>query len=88
MNQRRRLLPDYLDDAWMRVPQRIDADSRDEIQVALAFQVVNVSAFPAAENQRIAGVILEKIFAFQVHHGLGSRLGFNGWSSHLSIIIE
>ena len=88
MNQQRCLLPDQLDDAWMRVAQRIDADSGDEIQIALAFQIVNIRAFSAAQNQRITSVVLEEIFAFQIHHGLGSRRGFNGWSGHLSIIVE
>ena len=62
--------------AW---PERVDADAGDEIEIALAIEIVNVRALPAAQNQRIAGIVLQKVFAFQVHDGLGSGRGFDGW---------
>src|SRR5438128_5998965 len=72
----------------MSVAQRVNTDPGYEIEVALAVEIVNIGAFPAAQNQRIAAVVLQKIFAFQLHDGLGGGRGFDWWGGHLSIIDE
>ena len=75
MHQQRRLVANHLDDARMRVPQGVHADAGDEVQVAVAVDIVHVASLAAMDHDRIAGVILKKVLAFQVHHILGGGVG-------------
>ena len=87
VDQQRRLLADHLDQARMGVAQRINTDSRDEIQVTLAFDVVNVAALASGQHERIPRVVLEQVIALEIHDLLGMR--FQDWRSgacHLVII--
>src|SRR3979411_2628728 len=64
MDQEGGLLPDHFDDARVSVAERVDADAGDEIQIALTIHIVNIRAFSTTQNQRITGVVLEKIISF------------------------
>jgi hypothetical protein len=59
----------------MRVAECVDANARDEIEVADAVDVVNVAAFSAVQHQGIAAVILENVLAFQIDNGFGGEGG-------------
>src|SRR4030095_3849565 len=72
----------------MGVAERVHTDAGDEIEVAFSVQIVDIRALAAAQYERIAGVVLQKILAFQIHYGLGSGRGFDGNAGHLSIIDE
>ena len=63
VDQQAGLLADHLEEARVGVSQRVHADSGDEIQIAAAFRVVDVAAFAAGQNQRIAGIILEVTYS-------------------------
>ena len=72
----------------MRVAQRVDANSGDEIQISLAIQIVNIGALPTMERQRIAAIILKQVFPLQFHHGLRSGQVFDRCGGHFLIIDE
>ena len=74
MDQQAGLLADDFHDARMGVPERVDADAGEEIEVAAALQIVKVAAFSAGQSERITGIILEQVVALQVHDGLGGVL--------------
>ena len=60
----RRLLADDLHDARMGVAQRVDAQPGEEVEVALALDVINVHAFAAGDGDGIAGIGVQQIFLF------------------------
>ena len=70
MDQARGLFLNGRDDARMVLPQRIDADAGDEIEIALAVDIPHVRAVAALENERMAGVILQQILLFEIDDGL------------------
>ena len=59
------LLANHLHQTRVRVAQCVDADAGDEVQITLAGRIENVAALAAVEHQRIAGVVLEQVFAFE-----------------------
>ncbi len=67
MDHQAGLFAHHFDDARVGVAQARYADAGDEIQVPLAGQIVHIAAFAARQDQRIAGIILEQIIAFQIH---------------------
>ena len=64
------LFADHLDQPRMRVAERVDADARDEVEIALARWIEDVAAFAALEHQRIAGVGLEQVLALERSHAV------------------
>jgi len=60
------LLANHLHQPRMRVPQRVDADPRDQIQVALARSVIDVAALAASQHQRVSQVVLKQILLFEI----------------------
>ncbi len=64
VHQPSRLLADHFSEARMRMPQRVDADSSQQIQIALAGSIVNVATFSALQNHRITRVVLQQVLLF------------------------
>ena len=62
VNQRLRLVGDRARDARMRVPERRDADARQQVEVFPAFRVEQPDALSANKVDRIAAVRLENVF--------------------------
>jgi hypothetical protein len=58
----------------MGVSQRIDADAGYEIQVTVAFQIIDAAALSARQDKRITGVVLQQVFPLQVHYLLGGLI--------------
>ena len=79
MHQESGLLADHLHQPRMRVPQRIYADSRDQIQIALAAHIPNVTALAADQYQRVTSIILQQVFALEIHHGLRGGIHNRRW---------
>jgi hypothetical protein len=87
VDQQPGLLANHRDNPRMRVSQRIHADAGDEIQVTMAFQIVNMAALSAREDQRITGVVLQHVIPLQVHRLLGGLIHSGGGRArHLLII--
>ena len=87
VDQQGGLFADHLDDAGMGVAQRVDADARDEVEVACAVDVVNIAALSPMRDQRIAAIVLQQVVAFQVDNGVGCRGRRWVWSAgHLLMI--
>jgi hypothetical protein len=53
------------------VPQGVDPDAGQEVQVAAALGVINVTTFTAGQHERVAGIVLKKVLLFQVFDRLG-----------------
>ena len=70
VQQQSGLLADDFGDARMGVTERIDADAANEIEVTVALQIVNVASFATVECERITGIVLEQVFALQMHNFL------------------
>ena len=68
MQQQSGLLADDFRQPRMRVAERVDADSGDQIQIALARRVVHIAAFAAMDDQREARVVLQQVLFFQVDY--------------------
>src|SRR5579863_9809556 len=66
VHQLGRLLTNRLHDPRMRMPQRIHPQPGDEIQVALALQVIQKHALAAAEGDGITVVSLQQVLLFKV----------------------
>ena len=60
MYQLRRLIANRLHYARMRVPQGVDAESGNEVQVALARDIVEKHAFASAEHDGVSVVGLQQ----------------------------
>ena len=73
MDEQGGLLADHFHDARMRVTQRVDADAGDEIEVARAIHIVDVTAFATMHHQRIAAIVLKQVLAFEIDYGIGAR---------------
>src|SRR5215217_6380631 len=56
------------------VPQGINADPRDEVEVLLARGVPYIRTFTAGEDDRVARVVLQQIIALEINHGSQFRL--------------
>ncbi len=59
------LLADRFHQTRMRMPQRINADARQQIQVALSGQIINVTAAAMMQREWIACIVLQKILALE-----------------------
>src|SRR5262249_5407144 len=66
VNKTSGLITNRLHDSWVCVAQRIDSNSRNQIEVLLALYVVEVNTLPALEDHRVAVVGLQNVAAFQV----------------------
>ncbi len=87
MQQEARLRADDFGDPRMRVAQRVDTDPGDQVQVSLAREVVEIAALTAGQHERITRIILQQIFALQVHDRLGESVLNRGQGSrHFPII--
>src|SRR6185437_8962593 len=64
------LFADDLGHAGVGVAESGDADAGDEVKVAAPGGIVEIAAFAALERERIAGVVLEQVVAFEVDGGL------------------
>ena len=73
MDDLRRLVANDLHDARMRMAQRVDAQSGEEVEIALAFDVIDVHALAARNGQRIAGIGVQQVFLFAIDDLLISR---------------
>lgn len=58
MQKKAGLLSNHFQDAWMGVPERIHADTANQIKVPLSFQIEHIAALPAMKDQWVASVIL------------------------------
>ena len=69
------------------MPERIHAYAGNQIEVALAVEVVDPAASSAVNDERVAGVVLKKIFPLEFDDLLrsGGCFGF-AQRFHLSII--
>jgi hypothetical protein len=62
MDQNLHLLAHDLHDARVAVPQGVDADARDKVEVTLALRVIYIATLAALNDQRLAGrVVLEQM---------------------------
>ena len=59
MDEQGGLAADDPQDARVGVPKRIHADASDQVQVALAIDVIQVTPFPAAHHQGVPAVVLQ-----------------------------
>ena len=75
VDEQRGLFADDLDDARMRVTQRVHSDAGDEIEIAGAVRIVNVAAFAPMHDQGIAAVILKQVLALQFDYIVGNGCG-------------
>ena len=57
----------------MRVPERRDADARDQIQIAAAVGVEQPAAAPALEHHRASAIDLQHVLGFERDHVGGER---------------
>src|SRR5579871_1856387 len=73
MDEEPGLLANGFDNARMGMPQCVDPDAGDEIEVTPALLVIHIAAPAAFDQQRITRVILEQEPAFQIDGGLGGR---------------
>lgn len=72
------LFADHFGDAGMGVAEGIDTDAGDEVEIAFAVEIIEIDAFAAVEDQRVAAVVLEQILLFEfddlLRRGLSGRL--------------
>ncbi len=61
MHQLRRLIANRLHDPRMRMPQRVHADPRNKVQIALAINVEEKHALAAAQHDGIAVIGLQQV---------------------------
>ena len=64
VHQPSRLLANDFSEARVRMTQRINANSSQQIQVAFAGSIVNVTAFSALQYYRVTRVILQQVLLF------------------------
>ncbi|SPF39321.1 hypothetical protein SBA1_270036 [Candidatus Sulfotelmatobacter kueseliae] len=64
VQQLRRLLANRLHDPRMRVPQRIHAQSRNKVEIALALDVIHEHSLAARQHDRIAVISLQQKLLF------------------------
>ncbi len=89
VNQQAGLLANDFQNARMSVTERVDADAGEEIEIAAAFQIVNIAALSARQNERITGVVLQEILALQLLNLLrGLVNGGRKDAGHLIIITD
>ncbi len=69
----RSLIANDLHDARVRVAERIDAQSRKEVEIALAVDIENVDALAARNGQGIAGIGVQQVFLFALNDLLIGR---------------
>ena len=62
MDDLRRLVADDLHDPRMRMAERVDAQTREEVEIAPALNVVNVHSLSAGDGERIARVGVQQVF--------------------------
>ena len=86
VDQQAGLFADNLHQPRMGVAQGVDPDTGDKVEITLPGEVVEVGAFAARQHQGITGIILEKVFLFQVHDGLGRVIGQWRCACHLLMI--
>jgi hypothetical protein len=67
--------------------QRIYPNSGDEIEIPAALGIVYMAALAARDDERVSGIILQEVLAFQVHHGLSGAIYGRGKGARHSIII-
>src|ERR1700676_2767423 len=66
MDQASHLLTNYFGEARVRVAQGVHADTGDQIEIALAGRIVDVTPFSTLQHYRVARVILEQVLLFQI----------------------
>ena len=60
-----RLPADRLQDARMRMTERVYANARDQVEIAIAIDIVHVTTFPPLEREGVTAVVLYKVVAFE-----------------------
>src|SRR2546421_11487173 len=68
MDSSRSLLANDLHDSGMGMSQRINTQSRDKIQIASAFEIVEKNTFPARQHDRITVIGLQQKAAFALEN--------------------
>jgi hypothetical protein len=87
VDEQRGLLADRFDDAGMGVTQRVDADTCNEVEIAVTVDVVNIAALSLVYDQWIAAIVLEQVLAFQIDDGVYGEGGQGVWGAgHLFMI--
>ena len=65
MQELRGLLRDGAGDAWMRVTERGDADTREQVEVLSTFGIEQSNALSAHEANRVAAICLQNVLGLE-----------------------
>ena len=76
MQQQSRLFTHHSDHARVSITERVDADARDQIEIALPLDVIQITAAAAMHDHGVTGVILKHILALE-------RLDLFAWTDLL-----
>ena len=63
----------------MRITERVHSDAGYQIEVALAFEIIQVAALAARQDDRVPSVVLKEIILLELHQLFSSvQLVFDG----------
>ena len=66
MDQARRLVPYNRDNARMVLPERIHADSGNEVEITLPAGIPHIRPVAACKHDRVTRVILQQVLRFEL----------------------